>query len=173
MPFTNGRRNGSGSRHEAVAARLGAAAALRKLGRNEEALESYAQVLRTVSRPRSFRNRWISLRKLQETVVEAWNAWMEHHFYDEAIALSEMMSPAVPREQAIELTARANQRWAQHLEAEVVPLSIDRQAARRKDLQAQWRRAGQAYARLAENCRSTVDYQQCPVDQRRRLRQRA
>ena len=59
-----------GQSHEAVAARLGAAAALRKLGRNEEALESYAQVLRTVSRPRSFRNRWISLRKLQESALE-------------------------------------------------------------------------------------------------------
>jgi len=147
-----------GQSHEAVAARLGAAAALRKLGRNEEALELYAQVLRSVSRPKSFRNRWISLRKLQESVVEAWNAWMEHHFYDEAITLSEMMSPAVPREQAIELSARANQRWAQHVEAEVVRLSIDRQAERRDELHARWRRAGQAYARLSENCRSTVDY---------------
>ena len=147
-----------GQSHEALAARLGAAAALRKLGRNEESLDYYAQVLRSVSRPRSFRNRWISLRKLQESVVEAWNAWMEHHFYDEAIALSEMMSPAVPHEQAIELLARANQRWAQHLEADVVRLSVDRQAARRDELQMRWRRAGQAYARLAENCRSTVDY---------------
>ena len=147
-----------GQSHEAVAARLGGAAALRKLGRNEEALELYAQVLRSVSRPRSFRNRWISLRKLQETVVEAWNAWMEHHYYDEAITLSEMMSPALPREQAIELLARANQRWAQHLEAETTRLSIDRQAARREELQNRWRRAGQAYSRLAENCRSTVDY---------------
>ena len=147
-----------GQSHEAVAARLGAAAALRKLGRNEEALELYAQVLRSVSRPKSFRNRWISLRKLQETVVEAWNAWMEHHFYDEAITLSEMMGPAVPREQALELLARANQRWAQHLEAEVVRLSVDQQAARREEIQMRWRRAGQAYSRLSENCRSTVDY---------------
>ena len=68
------------------------------------------------------------------------------------------MSPAVPREQAIELVARANQRWAQHLEADVVRLSIDKQAERREGLQDRWRRAGQAYARLAENCRSTADY---------------
>ncbi|HEY2251701.1 MAG TPA: tetratricopeptide repeat protein, partial [Planctomycetaceae bacterium] len=147
-----------GQSHEAVAARLGAAAALRKLGRNEEALEFYALVLRSISRPKSFRNRWISLRKLQESVVEAWNGWMEHHFYDEAITLAEMMSPAVPREQAIELVARANQRWAQHLEADVVRLSVDKQAERHEELRARWRRAGQAYARLAENCRSTVDY---------------
>ena len=36
-----------GQSHEAVAARLGAAAALRKLGRNEEALDLYAHVLRS------------------------------------------------------------------------------------------------------------------------------
>jgi tetratricopeptide (TPR) repeat protein len=147
-----------GQSHEALAARLGAATALRKLGRNEEALESYAQVLRSVSRPKSFRNRWLSLRKLHETVVEAWNAWMEHHFFEEAIALSDMMSPAIPREQAIEFLARANQRWAQHLEGEFVRLSSDRQAEQREALQLRWRLAGQAYARLAENCRSTVDY---------------
>src|SRR4029077_1168930 len=108
---------------------------------------------------RSFRNRWISLRKLQESVLDAWNAWMEHYFYDEDITLAEMMSPAVPREQAIELVARANQRWAQHLENDVVRLSIDRQAARRLELQTRWQRAGQAYARLSETSRSTVDYQ--------------
>src|SRR5262249_49749058 len=130
-----------GQAHEAVAARLGAASALRKLGRNEESLDYYAQVLRSVSRPRSFRNRWISLRKLQETAVEAWNDWMEHHYYAEAITLAEIMSPAVPREQAIELVARANQRWAQHLEAEVVRLSNDRQAERREELQSRWRLA--------------------------------
>jgi len=147
-----------GQSHEATAARLGAAGALRKLGRNEEALELYAQVLRSVSRPRSFRNRWISLKKLQETAVDAWNSWMEHHFYEEAIALAEMMSPTLPREQSIEFTARANQRWAQHLEAEFTKAHVDRQPARREELELHWRRSGQAYAQLAENCRSTTDY---------------
>ncbi|HEY3969271.1 MAG TPA: tetratricopeptide repeat protein [Planctomycetaceae bacterium] len=144
--------------HEALASQLGAAAALRRLGRNEEALELYAQVLRSVSRPKSFRNRWISLRKLQELVIEAWNSWMEHHFYDEAITLSELMSPAVPFEQAVEMTARANQRWAEHLEAEVAKESTERHAAHQEELERRWQRAGRAYARLAESCHATNDY---------------
>jgi len=144
--------------HEALAARLGAASALRKLGRNEEALENYALVLRSISRPKSFRNRWVTLKKLQDTVIDAWNSWMEHHFYDEAIALSDLMSPAIPREQAIELSARANQRWAQHQEAEVAKLPFDRQPARREDVEMRWRRSGQAFARLAENRKSATDY---------------
>jgi tetratricopeptide (TPR) repeat protein len=144
--------------HEALAARVGAAAALRKLGRNEEALENYALVLRAVSRPKNFRNRWVSLKKLQETVIEAWNSWMEHHYYDEAIALADMMSPVIPREQALELSARANQRWAQHLEAEIAKLPFEREAARREEVELRWKRSGQAFARLAENRRSSVEH---------------
>lgn len=144
--------------HEALAARLGAAAVLRKLGRNEEALETYALVLRSVVRPGSFRNRWVSLKKLQDTVVEAWNDWMEHHYYDEAITLADMMSPAIPREPALELSARASRRYAQHLEAEAAKLPLERAAARHDEVERQWKRSGQAYARLAENRRSSADH---------------
>src|SRR5262249_28417328 len=143
--------------HEALAARLGAAATLRKLGRNEQALEAYAHVLRSIARPQSFRNRWISLKKLQDTVIDAWNSWMEHHYYEEAIALAELMSPAIPREQALELAARATQRWAQHLEAEVAHTPVDRQSSRRAEVEARFRSSGLAFARLAENQRSFSD----------------
>lgn len=143
---------------EAQAARLGAASALRKLGRTEEALEDYAQVLRSLTRPKSFRNRWVTLKRLQDSVLEAWNAWMEHHYYQEAISLAGMMSPAVPREQALELAARASRRWAQHLEAELAALPADRQTARREELELRWKRSGEAYARLAENRRAAADY---------------
>ena len=143
--------------HEALAARLGAAGSLRKLGRNEEALETYALVLRSITRPGSFRNRWVSLKKLQEMVIDAWSSWMEHDQYDEAIALAEMMSPAVPREQALELLARASQRCAQHIEGEVARLPVDQQAARREEAELRWKRSGKAFARLAENQRSRVD----------------
>jgi tetratricopeptide (TPR) repeat protein len=143
--------------HEALAARLGAAGSLRKLGRNEEALETYALVLRSITRPGSFRNRWVSLKKLQEMVIDAWSSWMEHDQYDEAIALSEMMSPAVPREQALELLARASERCAQHVEGEVARLPVDQQAARREEAELRWKRSGKAFARLAENRRSRVD----------------
>jgi tetratricopeptide (TPR) repeat protein len=144
--------------HEALAARLGAAAGLRKLGRNEEALENYALVLRSVPRPRSFRNRWVSLKKLQDTVVEAWNSWMENHYYDEAIALADIMSPVIPREQALELAARASQRWAQYLDGELAKLPLDRESPRQAEVELRWKRSGQAFARLAENRRSAVEH---------------
>ena len=99
----------------------------------------------------------MSLKKLQEMVIDAWSSWMEHDQYDEAIALAEMMSPAVPREQALELLARASQRCAQHIEGEVARLPVDQQAARREEAELRWKRSGKAFARLAENQRSRVD----------------
>src|SRR5260370_19128284 len=110
----------------------------------------YALVLRSITRPGSFRNRWVSLKKLQEMVIDAWNSWMEHDQYDEAIALAEMMSPAVPREQALELLARASQRCAQHIEGEVARLPVDQQAARREEPELRWKRSGNAYAHVPE-----------------------
>ncbi|MBI3864708.1 MAG: tetratricopeptide repeat protein [Planctomycetia bacterium] len=147
-----------GQTHEGLASRLGAASALRRLGRNEEALELYATVLRSVTRPKSFRNRWLSLKRLQEMVIEAWNSWMEHHDYGDAIFLADVMSPAIPYEQAVELMARANQRWAEHLEAELAKVPADRYAAHKAKLEERWRLAGRAYARLAENSHATADY---------------
>ncbi len=143
--------------HEALAARVGAAATLQKLGRNEEALENYALVLRSLSSPENFRNRWITLKKLQEATIDAWNSWMEHHYYDEAIALADIMSPLLPREQTLELSARATQRCAQHFEAEVAKLPEDRQTALHDEIETRWKRSGQAHAKLADNRRSIAD----------------
>jgi len=144
--------------HEALAARMGAADGLRKLGRNQEALEKYAEVLRTIRRPKSFRNRWMSLKKVRELILDAWNGWVENDFYSEAIALAESMSPVVPSDQAHELAARANQRWAEHLEAEVARLPFDRQSERQEEVKLRWKRSGQSYARLAETRKASSAY---------------
>jgi tetratricopeptide (TPR) repeat protein len=135
--------------HEALAARLGAAEAMLKVGRNEEALKDFGIVLKSIRNPQQFRNRWLTLTRLRETVQQAWSAWLERDCYSEAISLAELMTPAVPREEATELAARACQRWAEHLESEINKLPMDRQAERKEQLFQRWRRCGQAYADLA------------------------
>lgn len=136
--------------HESLAARLNAAGALRKLGRSEESLETYGKVLRSIRKPDHYRNRWVSLEKLRDQVVEAWNGWMDQRMFDEAIALAEMMPPAIPREQAHDLVAQANLRWAEFYDAETMRLPADGREPRLKGLWLRRARAGQSYARLAE-----------------------
>ena len=144
--------------HEALAARMGAADALRKLGRNQEALERYSEVLRSIRRPRTFRNRWISLKKVREIVLQAWDGWVENDFYSEAITLAESMSPVVPRDEAYELAARASQRWAEHLDAEIAKLPFNRQVNRQEEVKIRWKRSGEAYARLADARKTSSAY---------------
>lgn len=135
--------------HEALAARVGAAEAFLKLGRNEEALTAFAAILKSIKNPQQFRNRWLTLTKLRETVLDAWNAWIKKNNFAEAIVLSELMAPAIPRDEATELEARATHRWAEHLEAEYQRLPPDRRGERRDQLDTRWRRCGQAYTDLA------------------------
>ena len=155
--------------HEALAARFGLAEAYRKLGRNEEALESYAAVLGSIRRPSRFRNRWISLKRLREIVLEAWNSWIEQGFYQEAIDLAELMSPAIPRDEAHELVARpinAGPNISKGRSPNSPPIN---RPTRREELKLRWKRAGAGVLAPCGNPPHIHSVQRCPVDQRRRL----
>jgi tetratricopeptide (TPR) repeat protein len=136
--------------HESLAARLNSAESLRKLGRSEESLEQFGRVLRSIVRPESFRNRWVKLERLREVIIGAWNGWMDENHFDEAITLAEMMPPAIPREQAYELVAQANLRWAEHVDAETARLPADARDSKLESLWLRRTRAGLAYYRLAQ-----------------------
>ena len=144
--------------HESLASRLWAADALRQLGRNEEALEAYGLVLRQIRQPKKFRNRWLSLTRVRELVIDAWNGWIDRHYFAGAIALSEMMSPAIPLDEAHEFSARAAGEWAKSVEKEVQALPIVSRELRLNELKLRQRAAGDAYAQLAESRRTSTAY---------------
>jgi tetratricopeptide (TPR) repeat protein len=144
--------------HEALASCLWAGDLLREQGRDEEALEQYGQALRMVRRPESFRNRWLDIEAFRQAILTAWNDWITKQRFAEAIALSELMSPLFPRDQAYEFAARANQRWAEHLQAESEKLPNSQQLKWKEDLERRWIQSGQAYARLAQARKAAPDY---------------
>jgi tetratricopeptide (TPR) repeat protein len=144
--------------HEALASCLWAGDLLREQGRDEEALEQYGQALRMVRRPESFRNRWLDIEGFRQAILNAWNAWITKQRFAEAIALSELMSPLFPRDQAYEFAARANQRWAEHLQAEFEKLPHSQQLKKKPELERRWIQSGQAYARLAQARKAAPDY---------------
>src|SRR5690606_33838532 len=116
--------------HEGLAANLRAADLLRRLGRTEEALNKrYLRALKLVKRPDDYRNRWMSLDAFRERILGAWNAWVDSGEFAAAISLARMMQPLFSAEQAMELTALANERWARSLQAEyeAAPYSRRRQ----------------------------------------------
>jgi tetratricopeptide (TPR) repeat protein len=144
--------------HEALAARLLAADSLRKLGRKEEALEAYGLTFRKIRRPQKYRNRWLDLSRVRDLARGAWNGWVASGDYAEAIALAEMVAPAIPTDEAHELAARANQMWAENLEKEVRVLPPAQRASRGAEVRKRFHDAGVAFARLAESRQSSRTY---------------
>jgi len=147
--------------HESLAANLRVADLFRTYKptpRNEEALERYRQALRCVRRVKDFRNRWVSIEGFRKTILHAWDAWIRTHAYQEAIALAGFAEPLLSRITALELAARANQRWAEHLQQQFQQAS----AAKRPDIQtilrSRWRASGRTFAQLAAEVRVTSEY---------------
>ncbi|HID24732.1 MAG TPA: tetratricopeptide repeat protein, partial [Planctomycetaceae bacterium] len=147
--------------HESLAANLRVADLLRKcqpIPRTEEALEMYRRALRSVRRVEDFRNRWVSLEEFRQTILRAWNEWVDGHDYEEAITLANYMVPLFPKARALELAARAHQHWAEYLAEQVEQAPDAKRPPLEKELRARWRASGRSFAKLADEVRITSRY---------------
>ncbi len=144
--------------HEAVAAQLWAADILRRQYFHEKALETYNDVLRQVHDPREFSNKWIDVKIFRGVILEAWNSWNAMHLYQHSIALADHMAPLFPVALASEYAALANQKAAQYLDDQLAEADFSRRRKLSGELRSRWVRSGQAFAKLANERRTTADY---------------
>lgn len=135
--------------HEGLAASVRAGALLRKAGRHEESLDAYQRALQQVVRVEDFRNRWLGIDDFRSEILAAWNGWVEAGAFEQAIALASRMTPLLPEMQAADLSARAQQRWAENLSGEFAAATVAGQRILEPRLRARWRASGEAFARLA------------------------
>jgi tetratricopeptide (TPR) repeat protein len=142
-----------------------ARAALMHLGRlqqedgaHEKAVQSFGTVLRAVPRDTDFANRWFSLDDLRERILSAWNAWIKAELFQEAIVLSDLMTPTFPRDQAYELAALARQRWAELAEKKLIDISPGQRSELELETRRLWSEAAMAYAKLADVRRDSLMY---------------
>lgn len=124
-------------------------------GAHEKALQLFGMALRAANRRDEFRNRWVSLDVFREGIREAWADWMEAERYAEAIALTDLMTPVFPRDQAHELSAMAYRGWADKSDREFAKASATQRAERLESLQQLFGDTGAAYDRLAQAHRSS------------------
>jgi tetratricopeptide (TPR) repeat protein len=144
---------------EGVAASLRAVDLLRRAGRNEEALNKrYSNALKTVRQPEDFRNRWLSLEQFRREIQTAWEEWVDAHAYQEAITLAGMMTPLFPALQAREFTARANRRWAEHIEQQLEHATSTQRQKLQRAHRERWRQSGKSHAALANEMKTSADY---------------
>ncbi len=142
----------------AVAARLRAATLLRRKGLEEQALTAYRAALRQVRRPEDFHNQWLSAERFRQTVLTAWNEWVEAGEFENAIELATMMPPLFPQTQAQELIARAHEHRAEAIDDELISATWTERKRRRAEQLEQWQESGRAFAQLAELLRATSRY---------------
>ena len=147
-----------GKSHERVASNLALADLYRLAQRDEEAIEAYKQVLRTIKTSRDFRNRWIGLSDLKQRILSAWNDWTDRKSYESAIALAERMSPLFSKENALELIASANRRWAESLEANYRDLTYQEQLKTNLSVRERWRKSARAHFDLAATRSTSSSY---------------
>lgn len=147
-----------GERHEWLASSLRLANLLRQSGRNEESLQAYRSVLRSVSSPDDFRNRWLTVEQFRESILLAWRAWLEQKQFEEAQSLSHEMSPLIDRASALRYVARTAEQWAMSVEADARPNNTPNGPMRRVKIRQRWTASGDAYATLADSIRTEADY---------------
>lgn len=147
-----------GKSHEQFAANFSLADLYRMAQRDEEAVAGYRSLLRTITSPREFRNRWVSRDDLVKRILGAWNDWSDRHEYQSAISLAERMHPLFSEIEAQQLISRANQRWAENLEAKQQAATYVDQLAMDLKVRDRWRQSAAAYSRLAELLSTTSQY---------------
>ena len=134
---------------EALAANVFQAELLLQEGSHEKALACYGAALRTAAPAGKFANPWISQEDFRVRILAAWDAWQDQKRHSDAIALTELMTPLVPQSQALELAARANEHWAEQLEAGLAGQTETVRASELPGLRLRRRLTGEAYAKLA------------------------
>jgi tetratricopeptide (TPR) repeat protein len=144
--------------HEGLAASLRLADLLLNQKSDEKALQAYRGALDQVRRPEDFHNPWLSLEEFRRVIRAAWNTWAQRHSYREAIALSNAMTPLLPDVEAFRLAAIANQRWAEHLEAELSHAPYSEQKRRKQELLEHWQLSAKDFSKLANSLKTSAEY---------------
>jgi tetratricopeptide (TPR) repeat protein len=144
--------------HEGLAANVFLADLLHQEGRREEAFLAYQGALRLVQRTEDYRNQWLSIDDLRKLILGARNKWIDEADFENAIALSMIMTPLFPRIQALELTAGAHQKWAAHLELKFLDLPFSERQKQQEVFREQWRKSGRSYSDLASALKTTSRY---------------
>lgn len=134
---------------EGIAAGAREAQALLAEGNDKAAVEAFARVLVDAGEKQPYSNEWISLDELQESVEGAFRQLAERQEFDLAVQLTRSMPPLLPEVMSVRLRATGQRMWAEQLMESARQQSYSQAQATQAEARSHYRRAGQAYSRLA------------------------
>ncbi len=133
----------------------------RRRGLHEDALVYYLRALSLVDSTESFTNRWIDLNKARLIIKAAWDDWgtsQRYEHYRFSMDLADHMVPLFAPEFANQLSAMANRKRAEIIQKEMEREGKQSDPEMRLLVSDHWKRAGNAYARLASSSQSSDKY---------------
>lgn len=130
----------------------------RRRGLHEEALTYYVRGLSLVKSTDRFTNRWMDMDQARQMIRDAWDEWgsstrYEHFRY--ATELSERVVPLFSQVEANQMLAGATRKRAEFVQAETDALRPHVDQEQTLKTFEHWKRAGQAYARLAHSMQTS------------------
>jgi hypothetical protein len=143
---------------EGAAAALAEAEILAQLNDDVSARAIYKTATKMAGSPETYRNPWVSLSQFRQRLKTAYHAYVEKQGFAAAIALADSMPPIVVREEALELKARAQRAWAQHLLRQAEREPHPRAEKLKAEARFQFRESARSYAALARSHRTERRY---------------
>lgn len=103
-----------------------------------------------VDHPELFRNRYVSLEEMRDSVRQAWQDWLNLGEYKWAILLAEQMAPLFIKTDAAAMAAAATESQANALASRLLDATETQRKLLEPDVLEAWRGSGRAYSRLAD-----------------------
>lgn len=131
----------------------------RLLGRDKEALAGYRQTLGAITDPKAFSNPWITLDELRSQMLLTYQHYLNTRNFEISLQLTRLFYPLFSRERTLELTAQSHIAWGESFIAQAEQQTILKKAELAELAgRAQFRQAGNVYARLAKTKVVTRQY---------------
>lgn len=137
---------------EGVVAGLTEADLLRRLGRDEEALENYQRIIKQIAdevERQTYKNSWLSLDDFRNRLRTAYDDYRREEKFDQAVQLTDHLAMFFPSIDAKKMKAEAYLAWGEQLQAEAADKQRDRADEIRAEARQQFRQAGLQFVRLA------------------------
>jgi len=133
----------------------------RKRGLHEEALAYYLKALGQVKGTEEFTNRWMNLATARQLIQSAWDDWGNSGRYEHFRFATDLASHIVPlftQAYANRLLALAMRKRAEFIQEETDVLQPHVDPDQKRLAYEHWKRAGQAYAQLADSTAASDAY---------------
>ncbi len=130
----------------------------RQLGKDKEALAGYRQTLSAIADPKAFSNPWITLDELRSQMLYTYEYYLKTRNFEISLQLTRLFYPLFSRERTLDLTARSHMEWGKSFVAQAEQAPFETAELLERSGRAQFRQAGNVYARLAKVKAVTREY---------------